>query len=175
MLSGYRVFSRRFVKSFPALAAGFEIETELTVHALELRLPIAEVPTPYTERPAGSQSKLRTYRDGAKILRTIFQLVKEEKPLEFFFGVFCALVITAVVLLIPVFITYYETGLVPRLPTAILGASIILLAFLSLTCGFILDTVTRGRKEVKRLHYMSVPIRFSALKQRKPSELRAAE
>jgi len=161
MLSGYRIFSRRFVKSFPALATGFEIETELTVHALELGLPLAEVPTPYSERPPGSVSKLRTYRDGMRIAQTIFNLVKEEKPLVFFTLLFCALAVVAIALGIPVMITFRETGLVPRLPTAMLSMGLMLTAFLSLTCGFILDTVTRGRKETKRLAYLRVPIRFT--------------
>jgi glycosyltransferase involved in cell wall biosynthesis len=156
MLSGYRVFSRRFVKSFPALAAGFEIETELTVHALELRMPIDEMPTPYRERPPNSTSKLRTYSDGWRILKTIVWLVKEERPLQFFGLTFGALTLTSIVLAIPLLVTYLETGLVPRLPTAILASALMLLAFLSLACGAILDTVTRGRRELKRLYYLSV-------------------
>ena len=161
MLSGYRVFSRRFVKSFPALSAGFEIETELTVHALELRLPIAEVPTPYGERPEGSASKLNTYRDGVRILMTIFNLVKLEKPLQFFGVLFLLLALAAVAIEVPVISTYLQTGLVPRLPTAVLGTGMMLLAFLSLVCGLVLDTVTRGRIELKRLHYLAVPLRFN--------------
>ena len=161
MLSGYRVFSRRFVKSFPALSAGFEIETELTVHALELRLPIAEVPTPYGERPEGSASKLNTYRDGVRILMTIFNLVKLEKPLQFFGVLFLLLALAAVAIEVPVITTYLHTGLVPRLPTAVLGTGMMLLAFLSLVCGLVLDTVTRGRIELKRLHYLAVPLRFN--------------
>jgi glycosyltransferase involved in cell wall biosynthesis len=161
MLSGYRVFSRRFVKSFPALATGFEIETELTVHALELGLPIAEVPTPYRERPPGSASKLRTYRDGMRIANTIVNLIKEEKPLTFFTLVFAVLAATSVGLGVPIIITFMETGLVPALPTAILATGLMSIAFLSLACGLILDTVTRGRKELKRLAYLSIPIRFS--------------
>jgi glycosyltransferase involved in cell wall biosynthesis len=161
MLSGYRVFSRRFVKSFPALSAGFEIETELTVHALELRLPIAEVPTHYGERPKGSASKLNTYRDGVRILYTIFNLVKLEKPLQFFGFLSLLLALAAVAIEIPVISTYVQTGLVPRLPTAVLGTGMMLLAFLSLVCGLVLDTVTRGRIELKRLHYLSVPLRFN--------------
>jgi len=156
MLSGYRVFSRRFVKSFPALAAGFEIETELTVHALELRMPIDEVPTPYRERPANSHSKLNTFRDGWRILRTIVWLVKEERPLQFFGTVFALLAATSLLLAWPLLLTYLETGLVPRLPTAILSSALMLLGFLSLACGAILDTVTRGRRELKRLHYLTV-------------------
>jgi glycosyltransferase involved in cell wall biosynthesis len=160
MLSGYRVFSRRFVKSFPSLAEGFEIETELTVHALELRLPIAEIPTPYRERPPGSVSKLNTYRDGFRIANTIFNLIKEEKPLAFFAAVALLLAIVAIALGAPIMITYRHTGLVPRLPTAILAMGLMLTSFLSLTCGLVLDTVTRGRKESKRLAYLSIPIRF---------------
>jgi len=156
MLSGYRVLSRRFVKSFPALAAGFEIETELTVHALELRMPIDEVQTPYRERPANSASKLNTFRDGWRILKTIVWLIKEERPLQFFGGVFALLAITSLVLAWPLLLTFFETGLVPRFPTAILSSALMLLAFLSLACGAILDTVTRGRREMKRLHYLSV-------------------
>jgi glycosyltransferase involved in cell wall biosynthesis len=161
MLSGYRVFSRRFVKSFPALSAGFEIETELTVHALELRLPIAEVPTSYGERAPGSASKLNTYRDGMRILLTIINLIKLEKPLQFFGAIFALLALAAVVIEVPVLVTFLKTGLVPRLPTAVLGTGMMLLAFLSLVCGLILETVTRGRIELKRLHYLAVPLRFN--------------
>ena len=157
MLSGYRILSRRFIKSFPALAGGFEIETELTVHALELRMPIAEVPTPYKDRPTGSSSKLRTFRDGFQILRMIVVLVKEERPLQFFSAVAGAFALTAVVLAWPLMITYLETGLVPRFPTAILASGLMVLASLSLVCGLILDTVTRGRREMKRMQYLSVP------------------
>jgi len=158
MLSGYRVLSRRFVKSFPALSFGFEIETELTVHALELRMPIAEARTPYRERPAGSVSKLRTYRDGFRILRTIAALVKEERPLAFFAVCFVALACLSLLFGWPVVTTYLETGLVPRLPTAVLSMGLMLLAFLSLACGLILDTVTRGRRELRRLHYLQIPL-----------------
>ena len=157
LLSGYRVLSRRFVKSFPALSAGFEIETELTVHALELRMPIAEVSTPYKERPQGSSSKLRTRRDGLRILTTILLLVKEERPMFFFSAAFALLALTSLGLALPIIIEFLETGLVPRFPTAILATGTMLLAFLSLVCGLILDTVTRGRRELKRLHYLSIP------------------
>ena len=157
MLSGYRIFSRRFVKSFPALAQGFETETELTVHALELRMPIAEIVTPYQARPSGSQSKLRTYRDGTRILLTILKLFKEERPLTFF-GILCVvLTLVALVLAYPVVVTYMRTGLVPRFPTAILATGIMILAFLSLAAGFILATVTHGRREMKRLFYLAIP------------------
>jgi glycosyltransferase involved in cell wall biosynthesis len=156
ILSGYRVFSRRFVKSFPALATGFEIETELTVHALELRMPISEIETPYRARMAGSQSKLHTYRDGMRILMTIAKLFKEERPLRFFSVLFGVLGFSALVLAYPLIVTYMETGLVPRFPTAILAMGLVVLAFLSLTSGFILDTVTHGRRELKRLYYLSI-------------------
>jgi glycosyltransferase involved in cell wall biosynthesis len=161
MLSGYRVFSRRFVKSFPALSSGFETETEFTVHALELSMPIGEVATPYRERPEGSTSKLNTWGDGFRILRTIVLLVKEERPVQFFAGAGAALVLLALLIAIPVFADYVQTGLVPRLPTAVLATGLVLLGFLSFTCGLILDSVSRGRKELKRLAYLSVPV-FSA-------------
>lgn len=157
LLSGYRCFSRRFVKSFPALARGFEIETELTVHALELRMPIAEVETPYRARPAGSVSKLSTVRDGIRILTTITELLREDRPLLFFGAMFVGLAAISCLLAVPVAATYLETGLVPRFPTAILSTGMMLLAFLSAACGLILDTVTRGRREMKRLHYLAVP------------------
>jgi glycosyltransferase involved in cell wall biosynthesis len=157
ILSGYRAFSRRFAKSFPALSAGFEIETELTVHALTLKLPVAEIDTDYFERPAGSTSKLNTYRDGIRILRVMLTLFKNERPLAFFSWVTLVLALLAVGLSIPVFITYFETGLVPRFPTAILSSTMMLLAFLSLAVGLVLDTVTRGRREVKRLMYLAIP------------------
>jgi hypothetical protein len=156
MLSGYRALSRRFVKSFPALASGFETETELTVHALELRLPIAEIQTPYRERPSGSASKLRTFRDGFRILRTIFFLVKEERPLQFFSAVAFVLFAAGLALGWPVIMHYLETGLVPRLPTAILATGLILLSSISFIAGLILDTVTVGRREMKRLHYLGL-------------------
>jgi glycosyltransferase involved in cell wall biosynthesis len=156
MLSGFRVMSRRFVKSFPALSKGFETETELTVHALELRMPITEIVTPYGARPIGSESKLHTYRDGFRILLTIINLFKEERPLAFFTILFALLAAISVILAVPLFITYAATGLVPRFPTAILATGIMLLAFLSLVCGLILDTVTHGRRELKRLSYLAI-------------------
>jgi len=156
MLSGYRVFSRRFVKSFPALSAGFETETELTVHALQLRMPVAEVPTPYYSRPEGSVSKLSTYRDGFRILRMIAILFKEERPLVFFSLVAAILGLVSVALGTPIIVEFMHTGLVPRFPTALLAASVMLLAFLALVCGLVLDTVTRGRHETKRLHYLQI-------------------
>lgn len=156
MLSGYRVFSRRFVKSFPVLSGGFEIETELTIHALELGLPAAEIDTPYYARPQGSASKLNTYRDGLRILRTILALYRAERPLMFFAIIGLALALVSIVLAIPIFITYLETGLVPRLPTAILSMGLMMLASLSAGIGLVLDTVTRGRRETKLLAYLSL-------------------
>ncbi|WP_315796832.1 glycosyltransferase family 2 protein [Bradyrhizobium sp. SZCCHNRI3043] len=155
ILSGYRVFSRRFVKSFPVLSDGFEIETELTVHALELALPVAEVATPYYARPEGSVSKLNTWRDGFRILGTILKLYRSEKPLRFFsaIGIFLALV--SIGFAIPILVTYIETGLVPRLPTAVLSMGLMIMALLSASSGLVLDTVTRGRREMKLLAYLS--------------------
>ena len=157
VLSGYRVLSRRFVKSFPVLTGGFEIETELTVHALELGMPQAEIETAYRERPADSASKLNTYRDGLRILKTIAVLIKEERPLVFFSAIFALLATASLVLIYPVVIDFLETGLVERIPTAVLSTGMMLLAFLSLASGFILDTVTRGRRELKRLFYLTIP------------------
>lgn len=154
VLSGYRVMSRRFVKSFPALAKGFEIEAELTIHALELRIPTAEVDTEYRGRPEGSVSKLHTYRDGARICWTIIHLLKEERPTLFFGCIFLALALFATAISVPLIVTYLTTGLVPRFPTAILATGIMLLSFLSLVCGLILETVTLGRREAKRMRYL---------------------
>ena len=159
MLSGYRVFSRRFVKSFPALAGGFETETEFTVHALDLHMPVGEVRTAYRDRPAGSASKLRTYSDGLRILRTIMVLVKEERPLAFFSTCAGVLSLLALALGLPVVWEFWQTGLVPRLPTAVLSMGLALLASLAGACGLILESVTRGRKEIKRLAYLSIPSR----------------
>ncbi len=162
LLSGYRVFSRRFVKSFPALSTGFEIETELTVHALELRMPLGEMDTSYRERVEGSASKLQTYSDGLRILRTIVRLVKEERPLQFFSTAAIAFFALGVTLSIPVFVVYHRTGLVPRFPTAILSMGIVLLSFLSQACGLILDSVALGRKEAKRMAYLAIPLLANA-------------
>jgi glycosyltransferase involved in cell wall biosynthesis len=156
MLSGYRVFSRRFVKSFPTIAEGFGIETEMTVHALRLRMPLAEMPTRYKDRPVGSVSKLRTYHDGVLILNTILALVRQERPIMFFSMISTLLTLAALILIYPVVVEYIHTGLVRRFPTAILATGIMLAAFLSLTSGVILDSVTRGRWEVKRLQYLSL-------------------
>jgi glycosyltransferase involved in cell wall biosynthesis len=155
MLSGYRVFSRRFVKSFPVLSGGFEIETELTIHALELGLAVAEIDTPYYARPKGSASKLNTWRDGFRILLTIVGIYRAERPLPFFGAIGLAVAIASIGFAIPVFATYFETGLVPRLPTAVLSLGLMLMAFLSVAIGLVLDTVTRGRREVKLLAYLS--------------------
>ena len=157
ILSGYRAFSRRFVKSFPALSRGFEIETELTVHALELSMPVAEVATPYGARPEGSVSKLRTYADGLRILALIASLYRNEKPLPFFSLLSGLLAVAAVGISVPLFLTYARTGLVPRFPTAVLCTGMMIIAALGFTCGLILDTVTRGRKEMKRLAYLAIP------------------
>ena len=156
ILSGYRVFSKRFVKSFPAISRGFEIETELTIHALELRIPVAEMDTPYFARPANSESKLNTFRDGFRILMVIIFLLKEVRPLLFFGSIFSVLTFISVALSFPLLITYIDTGLVPRFPTAILASGIMLLAFLVMACGAILDSVSRGRREVKRMRYLSI-------------------
>jgi glycosyltransferase involved in cell wall biosynthesis len=155
ILSGYRVFSRRFVKSFPVLSGGFEIETELTVHALELELPVAEIQTPYYSRGEGSTSKLHTWRDGFRILWTILRLLRSERPFQFFSSIAAVLAATAVYIMIPVFSTFMKTGLVPRLPTAVLATGLMLAAALSFTSGLILDTVTRGRRELKLLAYLA--------------------
>lgn len=155
ILSGYRVFSRRFVKSFPVLSAGFEIETEISVHALELAMPVAEVMTAYGARPEGSVSKLSTYRDGWRILRTIITLYRVERPVLFFGIIAAFLAALALGLAAPLVVTYMETGLVPRFPTAILVTGLMILATLSMMCGLILDTVVRGRREVRRLSYLA--------------------
>jgi hypothetical protein len=157
MLSGYRVFSRRFVKSFPALSGGFETETEFTVHALDLGLPIGELDVAYRERPPGSESKLRTYSDGIKIVRTIVQLIKDERPLQFFSAVAGVLLVIGIALGAQVVAEFWRTGLVPRLPTAVLATGIVLIATGALFCGLVLDSITRGRKEVKRLAYLAQP------------------
>lgn len=156
ILSGYRVFSRRFVKSFPAFASGFEIETEISVHALRMRMPVGEVDTAYFARPEGSASKLSTYRDGFVILSTILNLVRLERPMLFFGMIGALLGSLSVLLSIPILITYLQTGLVPRFPTVILIAAIMLLAFLVAFTGLILDTVVRGRREVLRMQYLSL-------------------
>jgi glycosyltransferase involved in cell wall biosynthesis len=157
ILSGYRVLSRRFVKSFPVLSDGFEIETELSVHALELALPVVEIETPYFERPAGSVSKLNTWRDGFRILGTILKLYRSEKPLRFFGAIGCFLTLVSIGLAIPVVVTYLEQGIVPRLPTAVLAMGLTILAVLSVSSGLVLDTVTRGRRETKLLAYLAQP------------------
>ncbi len=157
MLSGYRAFSRRFVKSFPAMSDGFEIETELTIHALELRLPVAEIDTAYKERSSGSASKLQTYSDGMRILRLIIVLYKNERPFQFFSAVAALLGAVALALGLPIVVTFAQTGLVPRQPTAILATGLVLLSALNFVTGLILDTVTRGRREMRRLAYLSIP------------------
>ncbi len=155
MLSGYRVFSRRFVKSFPALSGGFEIETELAIHALELGMPVGELSTPYYARPEGSASKLSTWGDGFRILWMIFRLYRSERPLRFFGVLGALLAIVSIALAVPIFVTFMREGIVPRLPTAILATGLMVLASLSLVCGVILDTVTRGRRELKLFSYLA--------------------
>jgi glycosyltransferase involved in cell wall biosynthesis len=157
MLSGYRVFSRRFVKSFPVLSDGFEIETEFAVYALELSLPAAEVETPYYARPEGSFSKLNTWQDGLRIFNMMLKLNRSERPLRFFSAIGIVLALLSIALGLPVVITYLETGLVPRLPTAVLSMGLMIMALLSASSGLVLDTVTRGRREMKMLAYLSQP------------------
>jgi glycosyltransferase involved in cell wall biosynthesis len=156
IFSGYRVFSRRFVKSFPVLSSGFEIETEMSVHALELRMPVGEVETAYGARPEGSHSKLSTFSDGWRILKTIVTLYRVERPVLFFGSVGALLLAAAIALSIPLAVTYLQTGLVPRFPTAILATGMTVIAVLCFFTGLILDTVTRGRREVRRLAYLSL-------------------
>ena len=169
MLSGYRIFSRRFVKSFPQSSGGFEIETELTIHALELQMPTTEIDVAFKDRGEGSESKLNTFSDGIRILWTIANLLKQERPMITFTVVCTLLLIVAGVLSYPIFVTFFETGQVPRFPTAILATGICLLAFLSLTAGLILDTVTRGRREAKRMRYLEIPSMLSILARRNTS------
>jgi len=164
IFSGYRVFSRRFVKSFPALSQGFEIETEISVHALELRMPVGELVTAYGARPEGSASKLSTYRDGWRILKTIGTLYRIERPVLFYGGIGALLLIAAIILAVPLLLTYLDTGLVPRFPTAILATGMVVIAVLSFFAGLILDTVTRGRREMRRLAYLAYPAPFVAEK-----------
>lgn len=154
ILSGYRVFSRRFVKSFPVLSEGFEIETELTVHAMELKMPVGEIDTPYGERPEGSVSKLSTYKDGFRILRTMLRLFSAERPVAFYTFIAVVLAVAANLIALPLFFTYLETGLVPRFPTAVLTTGMMVLAAMSFVAGLVLDTVTRGRRELKMLAYL---------------------
>lgn len=157
MLSGHRVFSRRYVKSFPTASEGFEIETELTIHALELRMAYREIPVTYRGRPEGTASKLSTWRDGWRILGTIARLFTSERPLAFFLLLAAALALVAVALAAPLAVTYWNTGLVPRLPTAVLATGTMLSALLALVCGVVLHQVTLGRQEAKRLVYLSIP------------------
>ena len=164
IFSGYRVFSRRFVKSFPVLSEGFEIETEMSVHALELRMPVGELVTSYGARPEGSASKLSTYRDGWRILKTIGTLYRVERPVFFYGSLGALLVILAIILAVPLVLTYLDTGLVPRFPTAILVTGMVIVAVLSFFAGLILDTVTRGRREMRRLAYLAHPAPFVAEK-----------
>ena len=153
------IFSFGTITSFPAMSSGFEIETELSVHALELRMKIAEIDTPYGARPEGSASKLSTLRDGWRILKLVSHLMKEERPADFFGATFLALLVLSLGLGVPVIVEFVQTGLVPRFPTAILATGIMVLAFLMLACGIILETVTTSRREMKRLAYLQIPLR----------------
>ena len=157
VLSGYRVFSRRYVKSFPALSRGFETETEFTIHALSLEMPLGELQTPYKDRAEGSTSKLNTYSDGMRILVTILNLVRDQRPLQFFGWLALAFFVTAIALSIPIFLEFNPTQTLPRYPTAILSTGLALMAALLLVCGLVLDSVARGRKEAKRMAYLSIP------------------
>jgi glycosyltransferase involved in cell wall biosynthesis len=157
VFSGYRVFSRRFVKSFPVLSEGFEIETEMSVHALELKMPVGELPTAYGARPEGSASKLSTFRDGWRILGVMLSLFRTERPVLFFGAVGALLLAIALLLSVPLILTYIDTGLVPRFPTAILITGLGIVAVLCVFAGLILDTVTRGRREIRRLAYLAQP------------------
>lgn len=161
LLSGYRVLSRRFVKSFPALSAGFEIETELTVHALELRLPTSEISSPYRARGDESVRKIKTVQDGLRILKMIVYLIRNERPFAFFTALALMFSGSSLVLAWPIFVEYLATGLVPRLPTAVLATGLMLLAALAFACGLVLDTITLGRREIKRLQYLSTPVKSS--------------
>jgi glycosyltransferase involved in cell wall biosynthesis len=156
IFSGYRVFSRRFVKSFPVLSSGFEIETEMSVHALELRMPVGELETRYLARPEGSESKLSTFSDGWRILKTIGTLYRVERPVLFYGTISLILVAVALVLSEPLIVTYLHTHLVPRVPTAILVTGMTIVAVLCFFAGLILDTVTRGRREMRRLAYLAL-------------------
>ena len=157
IFSGYRAFSRRFVKSFPVLSEGFEIETEMSVHALELRMPVGEIGTAYGARPEGSESKLSTFHDGWRILKTIATLYRVERPVLFYGAIGALLLVGAIILAVPLVVTYLDTGLVPRFPTAILVTGMVIVAVLCFFAGLILDTVTRGRREMRRLAYLSQP------------------
>jgi hypothetical protein len=160
ILSGYRAFSRRFVKSFPAVSTGFEIETEMSVHASQLRLPVAEVDVDYGTRPDGSTSKLRTVADGTNILRAMLVLLKDNRPLAFFGWIAGACWAVAIALAVPLAVTYTETGLVPRLPTVVLATGLVVVGLLMTTAGLVLDSIAKGRLEAKRLAYLhwSTPV-----------------
>lgn len=162
IFSGYRVFSRRFVKSFPAVSGGFEIETEMSVHASQLKLPVSEIALDYGRRVEGSSSKLSTFGDGAKILWMFAMLMKETQPLRFFGAIAAALLGASAVLGVPVMIEFIETGLVPRIPTWVLSVGLLLLSMLMLVTGLVLDSVSRGRAEMKRIFYLSLPGRGEA-------------
>ena len=157
IFSGYRAFTKRFVKSFPAISAGFEIETEMSVHASQLMIPVVEIDLDYGRRVEGSASKLRTFRDGFRILSMFAMLTKETRPL-LFYSIFAAVAgMAASILMFPVIVTYFETGLVPRLPTAVVATGLYVIAFLLVACGLILDSLSRSRVEQKRILFLTVP------------------
>jgi len=166
VFSGYRAMTRRFVKSFPGYSSGFEIETELSVHALSIRIPMVEMAAPFGHRARGSESKLSTFRDGTRILRIVFYFLKEVRPLLFFASLAVILAIISLALAYPVIVTYLETGLVPRFPTAILATGVMLIAFLFGACALILDSVAAMRWEAKRNAYLSEPLPPKALASR---------
>ena len=157
ILSGYRVFSRRFVKSFPAVSAGFEIETEMSVHASRLKLPVCELELDYGRRPEGSHSKLSTFRDGAKILWMFAMLMKETRPARFFGAIAATIMAASLVFMAPVLVEYFTTGLVSRMPTWILATALMMMSLLAFTAGLILDSLARSRAEQLRIHYLSLP------------------
>jgi glycosyltransferase involved in cell wall biosynthesis len=159
IFSGYRAFSRRFVKSFPAISAGFEIETEMSVHASRLKLPVCEIELDYGRRPEGSHSKLATFRDGARILWMFLMLMKETRPFSFFGLISAAFAAASLAFMLPVLAAYFETGLVERMPTWVFSLALMLISFLMFTAGLILDSLSRARAEQLRIHYMSLPAR----------------
>jgi glycosyltransferase involved in cell wall biosynthesis len=175
MLSGYKLLSRRFVKSFPALAGGFDIETEITVHALELSMPVSHVEGTYCGRPPGSESKLNTWRDGTRILWVIIRLFRHERPLPFFLALAAFFAAFSLLLGVPVVLEFFRTGLVPRLPTAVLASSMMLLGMLWLMTGLVLDTVTRGRRELRMLAYLQYGLPSASVLAKEDRSLRRAE
>ena len=169
IFSGYRAFTRRFVKSFPAVSGGFEIETEMSVHASQLKLPVSEIALDYGRRPEGSSSKLSTYRDGAKILWMFAMLAKETQPMRFFGAIAALFAVASLVLMTPILIEYAATGLVPRMPTWVLSLGMLMFSAMMVVTGLILDSVSRGRAEQKRIFYLSIPARRSKREAQRPA------